>query len=561
MRQAIRPGVVFLVVVAAALMAGAVPRAHPTAQPPASDSAPERTGAWARGLVAIDSGPVQGVRERGVLALKGIPYAAPPVGPRRWQPPAPVPAWTTPLDGSRFGPACPQLLQELMLDDIGPASEDCLTLNAWTAAAHPAERRAVMVWVHGGAYLQGASSQRPYDGAALAARGVVVVTINYRLGVFGFFAHPALSRESGRDASGNQGLRDIVAALQWVQRNATALGGDPQRVTVFGESSGAGAINALLTSPLAAGLFHRAILQSGSVLGPMQHLRTTWYLLPPAESIGTSVQSALGVAGEPTAEALAAMRARDTAAVLAAATPQKPFSLGGHRYAPVVDGDVLPEEPAAAIDAGRVARVPIVAGANEDEGTVFLGLFGPTTPFSYAQLAAFAYGSRAQDVLRLFPAGTNDEAKLALARSLGIAAFVAPARRLAAGVTRHGVPAYLYHFTRRRPGEAGTRLGAFHGSEIPYAFGTLIARDLPGLGQIGVDEADRGLSDAMMRYWVGFAERGVPGGEGLPAWPRFETAAPRVLDLGSEVRPLPAPHAEACDVFDAAWAEWRGRRQ
>lgn len=538
------------------LIAGAVPGAQPrvpTAEPAARD--------WARGVVRVDSGPLQGARDGDVLALKGIPYAAPPVGPRRWQPPAPVQPWTAPRDAARFGPACPQALAELMLDDIGPTSEDCLTLNVWTAARRPGERRAVLVWVHGGAYLQGAASQRPYDGAALAARGVVVVSLNYRLGVFGFFAHPALSRESGRDASGNQGLRDIVAALQWVRRNAAAVGGDPQRVTVFGESSGAGAVNALLTSPLAAGLFHRAILQSGSVLGPVQHLRETWYLLPSAESIGASVQGALDVPGAPTAEALAAMRARDTAAVLAAATPQKPFGLGGHRYAPVVDGDVLPEEPAAAIDAGRMARVPIVAGANEDEGTVFLGLFGPTTPFSYAQLATFAYGSRAQEVLRLFPASTNEEARLALARSLGIAAFVAPARRLAAGVSRHGVPAYLYHFTRRRPGEAGTRLGAFHGSEIPYAFGTLIARDLPGLGHLGVDEADRRLSEAMMRYWIAFAEGGVPAAEGLPEWPRVDAAAPRALELGQEVGARPAPHAEACDVFDAAWTEWRGRRQ
>lgn len=548
----------FLTLLAAAATLGLVQPSGPATPPPRTDAG---TRAWHNGRVRVEGGALQGVRADGVWSFKGIPYAAPPIGADRWRPPSPVRPWRGTRAASQFGPACPQALPELMLEDLGPTSEDCLTLNVWSGASAPDERRAVLVWVHGGAYIQGAASQRPYDGAALAARGVVVVSLNYRLGVFGFFAHPALSRESGRDASGNQGLRDILAALRWVRANVAAFGGDASRVTLFGESSGAGAINALLTSPLAEGLFHRAILQSGSVLGPLQHLRSTWYLLPPAESIGTRVQTALGVEGDPGAEALAAMRRRETTDVLRAADPQKPFSLGGNRYAPSVDGDVLPEEPAAALDAGRVAKVPVIAGANEDEGTVFLGLFGPTTPFGYAQLTAFAFGSRAQEVLRLFPARTDEEAKAALARSLGIAAFVAPARRLAAVMTRHGAPAYLYHFTKRRPGDAGLRLGAFHGSEIPHVFGTLAARDLPGLGRLDVDAADRELSDAMMRYWVAFAETGAPRAAGLPPWPQFDVTSRRVLELGVEVRAIEAPHAEACDVFDAAWAEWRARRQ
>lgn len=516
---------------------------------------------WARAVVRLDEGAVRGVRTGQVAAFRGIPYAAPPTGSRRWNAPAAPPSWTGVREATRFGPACPQALAELMLEDLGETGEDCLTLNVWSAAASPDERRPVMVWIHGGAYLQGAASQRPYDGAALAARGVVLVSINYRLGVFGFFAHPALSRASGRDASGNQGLLDAIAALQWVRRHATRFGGDPDRVTLFGESSGAGLVNALLTSPRSAGLFHRAILQSGSVLGPMQHLRDRRYLLPSAESIGEQVQAALSIEDADPDRALSAMRARDTAALLAAADPQKPFSFAGRRYAPIVDGLVLTEEPAEALDAGRFARVPVLAGANEDEGTVFQSLFGPTTPFSYAQIASVAYGSQAAEVLRLFPAATDEQARQALARSLGVAAFVAPARRIVAAVSAHGVPAYLYHFTKRRPGPAGDALGAFHGAEIPYAFGTLVARDLPRLGRLDLDAADRALSDAMMRYWVGFAASGVPEASGLPAWPRYDDGRRQTMTLGAEVRVTGPVHAEACAVFDAAWQQWRTARR
>lgn len=517
---------------------------------------------WRNAVARTDTGAVQGTRDAsGVHAFKGMPYAAPPTGDNRWRPPAPAQPWQGVRDATRFGPACPQALPELLFEHPGETSEDCLTVNVWSAASSPGERRPVIVWSHGGAYLQGSASQRPYDGAALAARGAVLVSLNHRLGVFGFFAHPALSHESGRDASGNQALLDVIAALQWVRRNAHAFGGDAERVTLMGESSGAGVVNALLVSPLAAGLFHRAILQSGSVLGPMQHLRSTWYFLTPGESIGTRVQGALGLAATTAAEALAAMRARSTAEVMAAADPQKPFTLGGNRFAPIVDGYVLPEEPSAALDAGRLARVPVIAGANEDEGTVFARLFGQVTPVSYAQLAGFAYGSRAADVLRLFPASSDEEARQALARSLGTSAFVAPARRLAGAVSAHGAPAFLYHFTRRRPGAAGEGLGAFHGSEVPYAFGTLLARDVPGVGRLEIEARDRDLSDQVMRYWVRFAERGDPNGADLPAWPRFDQERKAALELGTAVRAVERLHAEACDVFDAAWAEWRARRQ
>jgi para-nitrobenzyl esterase len=516
---------------------------------------------WIEARVRVTGGLIEGTVEgptRDLRVFRGVPYAAPPVGDLRWRPPEPVAPWAGTRAARAFGLPCPQSFTELMTDPIASSGEDCLTLNVWSGARRADERRPVMVWVHGGAYVQGAASQRHYDGEALArTMGVVLVSMNYRLGPFGFFAHPALTVEGGRGASGNQGLLDVVQALRWVKDNVAAFGGDPSRVTLFGQSSGAGIVNALLTAPVAGALFHRAILESGTVLGPIQHRRDTWYMLTSGEAIGERVQRAAGVEGP---EALAHLRRLSTAEIQAAADPQKPFSLGGNRYAPIVDGEVLREEPVAALEVGRFARVPVVVGANEDEGTVFAPLFGTTTAFAYAQLSAFAYGARAADVLRLFPAPIDAEAPAALARSLGIGAFVAPARRLAALMARHGGRAYLYHFTKRRPGAVGQRLGAFHGAEIPYVFGNLAERTIPGFGAIGVDERDRALSRQLMGYWGRFAAAGDPNGEGAPEWPVFDGRRRAVMEFGSDLRVSDGVHAEACDVFDAAYADWRSRR-
>ena len=516
---------------------------------------------WADARVRVTGGLVDGAIEglaRDVRSFKGIPYAAPPVGDLRWRPPSPVAPWGDARAARQFGPACPQTFPELMTEPVASSGEDCLTINVWTAAETPTERRPVMVWIHGGAYVQGASSLRHYDGERLARRaGVVVVSLNYRLGPFGFFAHRALSAESGRGVSGNQGLRDVIQALHWVHENAAAFGGDASRVTVFGQSSGAGLVNTLLTSPAAGSLFHRAILESGTVLGPIQHLRETWYLLPSGETIGERVQKAAGVdATDP----LTRLRALTVEALQAAAEAQKPFTVTGNRYAPIVDGDVLPEEPVTALEAGRFARVPVIVGANEDEGTLFKALFGTTTAFTYAQLCAFAYGAHAKDVLRLFPATSDADAPDAFARSLGAAAFVAPARRLARLAARHGASAYLYHFTKRRPGDVGSRLGAFHGAEIPYVFGSLVDRQVPGLGRIGVDARDVELSDQVMDYWARFAATGDPNGAGAPEWPKVDGRRTPVLELGVESRVRDVVHAEACDVFDASFTDWRKRR-
>ena len=516
---------------------------------------------WRDARVRVTGGAIQGaVLDGGLRVFRGIPYAAPPVEARRWRPPQPVSPWSGVRPARDFGLACPQAFTELMTEPVAQSGEDCLALNVWSGANDPSERRPVMVWIHGGAYVQGAASQRHYDGAHLArAAGVVFVSVNYRLGPFGFFAHPELSAESGRNASGNQGLLDVVQALAWVRDNVAAFGGDPARVTLFGQSSGAGIVNALLTAPAAGTLFHRAILESGTVLGPMQHLRETWYMLTAGEAIGERVQKAAGIPASATG-ALASMRALPTAAVQAAADPQRPFSLGGNRYAPIVDGEVLREEPVAALEAGRFARVPVMVGSNENEGAVFAPLFGPTTVFSYAQLCAFAYGTHANAVLKLFPASSDAEAPLALARSLGMAAFVAPARRMAALMARHGVPAYLYHFTKRRPGEVGDRLGAFHGAEIPYVFGTLAERHVPGFGAIGVDDRDRQLSAQMIGYWTRFAATGDPNGGGAPAWPALDPRRGNAMEFGADLVVRDGVHVEACDVFDASFADWRTRR-
>jgi para-nitrobenzyl esterase len=404
----------------------------------------------------------------------------------------------------------------------------------------------------------GASSQAVYDGEALARRGVVVVSLNYRLGPFGFLAHPALSRQSPTSASGNYGLLDQVAALQWVQRNVENFGGDPARVTLFGESAGAVSVNLLLVSPAARGLFHRAILQSGTILGRVQHLREGWYFQPPAEEVGRRVARA--AQADETA-AVATLRALTPDALLAAAQPQMPFSASGNPFYPVVDGVVVPDEPALLMARGEFARVPVIVGANADEGSLFAQAVGGASLVSYRLVAATAYPRHAAQVLARFPASTDEEARKAAAGSLTAVAFTSPARRLAREVARAGVKAYVYDFTRVRPGSAGERWGAFHGSELAFVFGTLTPRSVEGFGDLQVAERDLELSDQMAAAWVRFATTGDPNGPGAPAWPAYEPEGRAVMEFGqAATRARRDPCAETCDLFDAIAQDWQARK-
>ncbi|MGL5097645.1 MAG: carboxylesterase/lipase family protein, partial [Planctomycetia bacterium] len=338
-----------------------------------------------------------------------------------------------------------------------------------------------MVWIHGGGFAIGGASLPIYDGAKLAAHGAGVVSIQYRLGPLGFLAHPALAAESETGTSGNFGFADIVAALEWVRDEIAGFGGDPGCVTVFGESAGAAAVARLLVTPSVCGLFHRAICQSGGATGSNRHLRRRWYGLDPMETVGEAVAAALGA--DPS-DPLPAMRAVSTAEILKAADPAQGLYARGYKFGPVVDGDLLPDDPYDLLESAAVAPVPLLLGMNADEGTMFLKNVDVPDPASYDRFldAAFApFG----DVFRaMFPVKTTDRIPAALNELITATAFASPMRLLARAAVRAGAPVYQYHFTRVPPGFRLRGFGAAHGLEIPYVFGTLF-------GKVTFDDADR----------------------------------------------------------------------
>ncbi|MBM4037291.1 MAG: carboxylesterase family protein [Planctomycetes bacterium] len=504
--------------------------------------------------IQLDSGPIAGasVGEKGdVHVYKGIPFAAPPVGGLRWKPPQPVKPWEGVRACTEFGPWCPQP-KPLMGREMGTQSEDCLYLNVWTPAKGPKDRLPVMVWLHGGGHTTGSGASQFYDGERLAREGVVLVTINYRLGPFGYLAHPLLSKESEHKVSGNYGLLDQIAALAWVQRNIAAFGGDPGCVTIFGESAGSASVCRLMVSPLAKGLFHRAIAQSGGAHGYNRHLREEWNQLPPMEKIGEQLAEQLGCARA--ANPLTAMRGKTAQEVLDAAAPAQGLFGKGVKFGPVVDGWALPDDPTVLFAAGKQHDVPFMMGSNADEGTVFMQQVPLRRVQGYKWLLGQRFGKQADRVFELFPAERDEDARAAFSRLVGVAAFVAPARFLARAMAKCRSPAYLYHFTRVPPAERLKKLGAFHALEIGYIFGTIEGR--PGFA-----EPDRALSATMRKGWTRFARTGDPNGEGLPRWPAYAREADQCLEFGDEVKVRAGLYREACDLFDAIQAEAGPKRQ
>lgn len=526
-----------------------------------------------RGVVRVASGLVSGGERDGVRAYLGIPYAAPPVGDLRWRPPQPPASWDGIRACDEYGPACPQPAGlDTSFFPLGETDEDCLFLNVWTPAsggltgandvtagadeASPARthRLPVMVWIHGGGFANGSGSIAVYDGRNLARLGVVVVTINYRLGALGFLAHPELTWEDPQGASGNYGLLDQIAALEWVRDNIAGFGGDPGNVTVFGESAGGMSICDLMVSPRAEGLFARAIVQSGpfdSRGAGMAAVRSP----AEAEAAGRRLSRRLGCAGEP--DELAVLRAVPVGDLVDAAEKTVERIPGGVGFGPVVDGVVLPGEPAALFAEGELHDVDLLVGANADEANLFLLGMRDRTP---AQLTAFVrrlYKPYADEVLTLFPTSEYGSRAAALSKAVTVMGFLAPARFAAASVARAGGDAYLYHFARRPP--AAGDLGAFHGLEIPYVFGN------PALTLDVTEGVDGELSAAMMRYWVAFARGGDPNGLSTdadrsppsPFWPPYEPASDRCLVLDTRIRAAPAPYAHACDLADRLRAQRR----
>jgi para-nitrobenzyl esterase len=500
-------------------------------------------GGRADAQVKTTAGLVKGttVADGTIRVFSGIPYAAPPVGDLRWKPPQPVAPWQGEREATAPGPAC---LQGRVFDDISfpTMGEDCLTLNVYTPAK--AAKAPVMVWIHGGGFMAGGGAEPRHDGQAFARKGIVLVTINYRLGVFGFFAHPELTKESPAKASGNYGLLDQVAALRWVKENVAAFGGDPGNVTIFGESAGSFSVSALVASPLAKGLVHKAIGESGAffgtTLGPVS--------LPAAEQLGTDFAATAG------GGSLAGLRALPAQQLLEATSKAK------LRAGPIIDGYFLPAEVPSIYASGAQAHVPLLAGWNADEirAAVTLRPQKPTAQ-SFTEETRKRFGDSADAILKAYPASTDAEA-IESAAALGSDMFIGYSTwkwievHLATGKS----PVYRYSFDRQIPVPAGHTvmgapatskdIGARHAGEIEYVFGAL-EKSLP---KVPWETSDRKLSDQMTSYWANFARTGDPNGPGLPKWSPYTAASPRVLHLDVDVKETGDTQRARYEAIDAA---------
>ena len=457
-------------------------------------------------VVAAPAGAVSGVREGDVDVFRAVPYALPPIGPRRWRPPAPMPRWNGVRPAREDGVACMQPAMAAGPYNRGPLrmSEDCLTLDI-TAPAH-ARRAPVMVWIHGGTLIWGTGHSRSYNGRAFARRGIVLVSINYRLGVLGYLAHPELSRESAAGVSGNYGLLDQIAALRWVRANIAAFGGDPANVTIFGESAGALSVELLVASPAARGTFDRAIAESPYAF-TMPELRNPAHAVPAAEATGTDLAARLGASG------IAAMRAMEAGALVNRAAQ------AGYAPNPTVDGRILPRQLVDIFDRGEQAPVPLIAGFNSGEIRGLRFLLPPVPPSAEAYAAGIRtrYGDLADAYLRLYPGADAEQTRLASTRDVVFGWAVERLARKQAAIRR---PSYVYYFDHDYPAARAADLTAFHAAEVPFVFGTFDATP-PGWPAIRDVPQERRISDAMLDYWTSFARTGRPRAAGGPDWPRF----------------------------------------
>ena len=496
--------------------------------------------AYAAPEVRIDAGRLAGQSDGTISAFRGIPYAAPPVGALRWRPPQPVAHWQGLRKAEVVGALCPQIYNATD-NGVGPLpmSEDCLTLNVYAPARPTQTPLPVMFWIHGGGYVNGSGTAALYDGSALAKQGVVVVTINYRLGRLGYFAHPALSREHPGEPLANYGMMDQIAALKWVARNIRAFGGDPGNVTVFGESAGGSAVNLLMISPEARGLFHRAASQSGPGRGPETRLnRPGSKGQPSAESFGTAFAESLGITG---ADA-AALRAVSVERILAAGDPR--FSAGG---GPVIDGRFVPDAIDRVFARGGEARVPYLVGSNALEfpwGTVSKpGPFGDVLTLDKQQQAR---------IFATYPTPQAFDTNL-----ISDLLFTESARLLARLHATNGAPAYLYRFSVLSATAPKELTAAPHASDRQYVFNTLGASPWP------TGSEDQRAADLTSAYWVAFARAGDPNGDGRPAWPRYAATDDRLLELtnsGAVARAVPGvPTLEAiADSYQPLPSQWVG---
>ena len=492
--------------------------------------------------IRTHGGLVEGVAQDGVTVYRGVPFAAAPVGDLRWRPPAAATPWTGVRKADAFAPACSQtpLVNRLIGATAMPVSEDCLYLNVWTPAKASAERLPVMVWIYGGGFSIGATSMSAYDGASLAQKGVIVVSIAYRLGPFGFLAHPELSAESGH-GSGNYGLLDQIAGLQWVKDNIAAFGGDPGRVTIFGESAGGIAVSMLAASPKAKGLFQRAISESGGSFASPRSGSEGGENVPTlaaAEQKGASFLAGLG------AKSIADARRLPAESVLKAAGPGL-----GSGFWPVADGYVLPGDQFLLYQAGRFNDTPVLIGTNADEGALFIPAMSPAR---FVASVRGPYGDKADAILAAYPAGSDAEALRSardLMRDTGFGWQTWAWARLQSQKGKG--KAYVYYFAHRPPYPDTPQTkdwGAAHGAEINYVFGFPV-------NQVWSD-TDRAVSQAVQTYWTNFAKTGDPNGGAMPAWPAYDDKRPQVMRFGDTPQAADYPNLDKLNVLEGYYA-WR----
>ncbi len=492
---------------------------------------------WAQQPAPVKTagGLVQGTSEDGLMVYRGIPFAAPPVGDLRWRAPQPAANWDGVLQATNFGPS------PIQGSRTGPSmSEDCLYLNVWTPAKSAGDHIPVLVWIYGGGFSAGSTSDHAYSGEKLAKKGVVFVSINYRVGQLGFLAHPELSAETTNHVSGNYGLLDMIAGLQWVRKNIAAFGGDPDKVTIFGESAGGIAVSMLCASPLAKGLFTGAMSESGGSFGPPRSSTNfpgeNLKRLADAEHAGAAYAKSAGVS---------------SIAELRKITPDKlPAGRNAGSSWPIIDGWVIPDDQYNLYAAGKYNDTPILVGYNSDEGASFSP---PRTPEDYLANVKARYGKFADDLITAYPAGSNTVAKTArdLARDATFGWHTWTWARLQAQTGKSKV---FYYYFDQHPvySESSPRAnyGSSHGSEVPYVFEHLNTNNPQ------IKPADLDISDAMSTYWVNFAKHGDPNGEGVPAWPAFSDSNPQVMYFNQTPHVGPVPSAESLKVLDSYFA-WR----
>jgi len=474
-------------------------------------------------LVKVESGKLKGSAQSGVVAFKGVPFAAPPVGQFRWRAPQPVTPWAGIRAATDYAPDCMQLPFPSDAAPVGAGglSEDCLYANVWVPAAHGAKKLPVMVWIYGGGFVNGGSSPQVYDGTHFAEHGVIFVSFNYRVGRFGFFGFPALTAEYPDEPHGNYGYMDQIAALKWVQRNIGAFGGDPGAVTILGESAGGGSVLTLLTSPLSQGLFQRAIVESGGgrdlLMGPRYLSKTSPQGMPSAEAIGVKFAESAGIAGTGP-EALAELRKLPAEKVVAGLNMATMGPAAATYSGPMLDGMIVRESPQTALLAGRWAKVPVLIGAN----SLDIGF-----PRGRTMEAVFAlFGADADTAKAAFNPEHSNNAFLVGIRIASDQMMVEPARFVAQTVAEQGLPAFEYRFSYVAASIRDKFPGAPHATEIPYAFDTVKAAYKDKL-----TPQDEALAEEANAYWVNFGKTGNPSGAGLPQWPSFDPKADTLMNF------------------------------